>query len=702
MIIFPLAISNSLVCLFPTNECVNPAAAISDDVSAVVLDANDAVYAEKFCDQEDLPRFSIDVDIPGYIRINKGDVKKVLVAAQNFEASYLPPFVNALIQYTAGLHTSFATPGHHGGEFYRHTRTGRLFYHFLGPNVFRADISSSDSYMGDILLHEGMAEAAEKHAAKVFHADATYFVLNGTSAANKVCTNALLTDGDVVLFDRNNHKSVHHGALIQANAIPLYLETTRNPYGFIGGMPAHCLQEDELRRKLATIAPEKAQDKRPFRLAVFQLGTYDGILYNAADILRQVGHLCDYILFDCAWVGYEQFIPFLADMSPLTLDLDENSPGILVTQSVHKQLAGFSQTSQIHKKDFHLKGQARYITHDRFNNAFLQYASTSPNYPLFASLDMNASLHEDGRGEEIWYEACRLATEAKKEMLRRLRYFRPFVPDKVDGIPWEDIPTEKILSDRHYFAVDPDADWHGFIGFGEGQYCLDPCKILLYTPGINIEDWSYRDFGIPATIVSKYLQINQMTPEKNDLNSLLFLITPAETEEKLKRLIDLLAALEDAIDRDVPMRELLAPIVEANEEVYANYTIRRLCAEMHGFYKEHHVNLMQKIIFEADNLPPIAMTPKEADTAFARGKCEKVAIRDIEGRIALEGALPYPPGIITMVPGERWTAPVRRYFLALEEAMHALPGFAPEIQGVHRRTTPTGELEFYAYVYRDN
>ncbi len=162
--------------------------------------------------------------------------------------------------------------------------------------------------------------------------------------------NALLTPGDLVLFDRNNHKSNHHGALLQAGATPVYLETARNPYGFIGGIDAHCFEESYLRELITEVAPQRAKEARPFRLAVIQLGTYDGTIYNARQVVDKIGHLCDYILFDSAWVGYEQFIPMMADCSPLLLDLNENDPGILVTQCKHKQQAGFSQTSQIHKK----------------------------------------------------------------------------------------------------------------------------------------------------------------------------------------------------------------------------------------------------------------------------------------------------------------------------------------------------------------
>jgi ornithine decarboxylase len=137
-------------------------------------------------------------------------------AACDYEARLLPPFFNTLTQYVEMDNSTFACPGHQHGAFFKKHPAGRQFYDFFGENVFRADMCNADVKLGDLLIHEGSAKHAQKFAAKVFNADKTYFVLNGTSAANKVVTNALLTRGDLVLFDRNNHKSNHHGALIQA------------------------------------------------------------------------------------------------------------------------------------------------------------------------------------------------------------------------------------------------------------------------------------------------------------------------------------------------------------------------------------------------------------------------------------------------------------------------------------------------------
>ncbi len=376
-------------------------------------------------------------------------------AARTYEETLLPPFFGTLKRYTETANATFACPGHQGGEFFRKHPAGRQLFDFFGETLFRADICNADVKLGDLLIHEGPALAAQKHAAKVFNADKTYFVLNGTSASNKVVANALLTPGDLVLFDRNNHKSVHQGALLQAGATPVYLETARNPYGFIGGIDFHCFEEDYLRELIDEVTPDKAKLARPFRLAVIQLGTYDGTIYNARQVVDRIGKLCDYILFDSAWVGYEQFIPMMKDCSPLLLDLNENDPGIFVTQSVHKQQAGFSQASQIHKKDRHIKGQPRYCNHARLNNSFMAQASTSPFYPLFASLDMNATIHSDRSGQRLWGDCVKFGINARKLVLETCTLVRPFVPPQIDGRNWQDYPTDEIANDIRFFKFHP-------------------------------------------------------------------------------------------------------------------------------------------------------------------------------------------------------------------------------------------------------
>jgi ornithine decarboxylase len=406
----------------------------------------------------------------------------------------LPPFFGGIMAYDGEANVTFACPGHQGGQFFRKSPTGQLFFKHFGENIFRNDLCNADIDLGDLLIHEGAAAEAQRYAAEVFGADRTYFVLNGTSTSNKVVANAVLRRGDLVLFDRNNHKSLHQGALIQAGAIPIFLPTSRNPFGMIGAVDWDAWDESYLRERIRTNPlvkdPERFTAARPFRLACIQLATYDGTVYNVRKVLEKIGHLCEYVLWDEAWIGYNAFHPLFESHSPMRLEqLGADMPGLFSTQSVHKQGAGFSQASQIHKRDEHIRDQKRYIDHKRFNESFLIHASTSPFYPLFASLDVNAKVHEGKAGEVLWDRCIELGIETRKKFREFCHYyaqtgrceeerwfFDPFVPDlvtirgsslteDVDAARWEDIPTEVIKREQQCWSFHPEGAWHGYAGY---------------------------------------------------------------------------------------------------------------------------------------------------------------------------------------------------------------------------------------------
>ena len=701
-------------------EVVKLSTADFTEVSAVVIDIEDyrkgglnkvdgtALGIPVFLylrDEENTPEELVG-HVVGVISDNLTDRRlfgrQIDEAAKRYEDKVLPPFFGALAQYVYKGKSQFDCPGHQGGAYFRRHPAGRAFYDFYGEELFRSDLCNADVAMGDLLIHEGAPLKAQKAAAKIYNADKTYFVLNGTSASNKVVLNAALTPGDLVLYDRNNHKSVNHGALLQAGATPIYLETARNPFGFIGGIDEKCFDEKYLRDLIREKCPEKADAKRPFRLAVIQLGTYDGTIYNARQVVDKIGHLCDYILFDSAWVGYEQFIPMMRDCSPLLLELGPEDPGIFVTQSVHKQQAGFSQSSQIHKKDAHIRGQDRFIPHKVLNNAFMMHASTSPFYPLFASLDVNAKMQEGEAGRRLWADCVKTTIDARKLLLDTCHHIKPFIPNKVRGADWKSYPTNLISQDLEFFKFVPGEKWHSFEGYGESQYFVDPCKFMLTTPGINVETGEYEDFGVPATILANYLRENGIIPEKNDLNSILFLMTPAENKEKMDHLVSQIARFEKYLDEDAPLEDVLPGLYKHYEYRYHDYSIRQLCQEMHDFYKERNIKKIQKQMFRSEYMPKSVINPQDAHFAFLRGQAELVRMEDAEGRVAAEGALPYPPGVLCCFPGEVWGGPVLKYFLAWQDAMGRMPGFAPELQGVYVEDNGRGGKQVYCYVLKED
>ena len=699
----PLSISDSARKIFPINtrrELINLKDTDFPAVSAVILTKNDMEYVKKIESLSfDLPIIVVIEDGNEDAKINLQKIKSAVVIdsskknielysrkieslAQKYENKIDSPFFRALKEYTFTANSEFDCPGHQGGEFFMKHPAGKSFVDFFGENLFRADLCNADVKLGDLLIHEGPAYDAEKFAAKVFNADKTYFVLNGTSASNKIALNAIVTPGDLVLYDRNNHKSCCHGALIQGGGIPLYLQTSRNPYGSIGGIYEECFKEEYIRELIREKCPEKADLPRPIRLAVIELGTYDGVISNAKQIVEKIGKLCDYIMFDSAWVGYEQFIPMMKDCSPLLIELGPEDPGIIVTQSVHKQQAGFSQTSQIHKKDNHINGQDRYVTHKRFNNSYMMHSSTSPFYPLFAALDVNAKIHEGKAGRKLWNNCVKLGIDARKMVINNCKYFKPLVPPIVNGKKWEEGDTEDMAENIDYFLLKSGEKWHGFEGYGKRQYFIDPCKLNLLTSGIDIEKGEYEEFGIPATIVANYLRENLIIPEKCDLNDILFLLTPAESFAKIENLVNKLCEFESLLDSNVKLEKVLPDLVEKYEK-YKGYTIKQLCQEMHDFYKNRNISSIQKKMFLKEYFPEYVLNPQIANYEFIRGKGELIPLSECKGRIALEGALPYPPGIICVQPGERWNDTTINYFLSLEQIINEFPGFEPEIQGVY-------------------
>src|SRR5215469_9117984 len=268
---------------------------------------------------EDLPVEVLDF-IDGYVFLSEETpafiAKNLVSRLKQYAETLKTPFFGALIDYAEQGNQLWTCPGHNGGVFYNRSPIGRVFVEHLGEAVFRDDLDNSVIELGDLLVHEGPALQAQKEAAAIFGAERTYFVLNGTSSSNKIVLSALLAEGDLVLFDRNNHKAAHHGALFIGGAIPIFLETDRNAHGLIGPMFHEALDETSIREKIRdhplVTDKEAWRRKRPFRVAVIEQCTYDGTIYDARMIIDRIGHLCDYILFDEAWAGFMKFHPLFA------------------------------------------------------------------------------------------------------------------------------------------------------------------------------------------------------------------------------------------------------------------------------------------------------------------------------------------------------------------------------------------------------
>lgn len=481
-----------------------------------------------------------------------------------------------------------------------------------------------------------------------------------------------------------------------SGAKPVYIPTDRNALGLIGEMDPEALDETKIREEVAKVDPKKAQAKRPFRLAIVQLETYDGVFYDAKWIIDKIGKLCDYILFDCAWGGFEQFVPIMKHLSPMELEYGPDDPGILMTQSLHKQQAGLAQTSQILKKDSHLKGQKRYVDHKHFNNTYLKFVTSSYSYPIYASLTVNAYLTAGQGNKNWWDQTLRLGIEWRKKLLKKSKLFRPFVPDN-----FAEISTDELATNSKYWQFNPQDKWHGFTKMAAGQAMLDPLKITVITPGIDVKNAKYQPNGIPGPVVAEFLMEKRIIRAKDDLNSLLFLLTPGDTKAELDTLLEAFLEFEKYYLADAPLTEVLPKLAKVYPDRYKGYTLKQLCQEMHEYYRVNKTFTLQKELFSKPDMQNYEMTPEAADQLFMRNQSELVDLKDILGRVAVEGALPYPPGVFIVAPGEKWTRIDQKYFEVLVGAIESFPGFVPEIQGVYWNQNSDGTISVQAEVLKN-
>lgn len=678
---------------------------------------------------EDIP-VEVMREIDGYVFLAEETpqfiAKNLISRLRQYAETLKTPFFGALVDYAEEGNQMWTCPGHNGGIFYSRSPIGRIFVEHLGEAIFRDDLDNSVVDLGDLLVHEGPALRAQKEAAKIFGAERTYFVLNGTSASNKVVLGALVAEDDLVLFDRNNHKAAHHGALLLGQGTPIFLETDRNAHGLIGPIDYEALDEDKIREKIRTNPwvkdPDAWKKPRPFRVAVIQQCSYDGTINNADLLVEKLGPLCDYIMFDEAWAGFMKFHPLFQGRYGMGVkNLGPDSPGIITTQSTHKQLASFSQASQIHVKDKHIGDIERRVEHRRFNESFLQHASTSPFYPIFASLDVGAQMMKGKSGEVLWDDTIRLGIETRKKLRAIARefidkesdparqwFFDPFVPDvtRFDGrdMRWEDVPTDELARDPAHWMLEPGRGWHGFSHLGPNYAMTDPNKLTILTPGFDRRTGAYLEQGVPAPVVAEYLRENQIVPEKNDLNSLLFLLTPGVESSKAGGLMSALIFFKRLHDDNALLDEIMPDFVRRRAPRYNGVRLGDLCRDIHAFYRENNISALQRAQFRPEHLPEMAMLPHKAAKQLVRNKVDFVTLDQLPGRIATTLMLVYPPGIATVLPGERLTEaamPMIEYLKVFEKGANLFPGFDNEIQGVYRKQDADGRIRFYTYVVRE-
>jgi arginine decarboxylase len=614
-------------------------------------------------------------ELNGFIHMHEDTpefvARYIVREARTYLDSLAPPFFRALVHYAADGSYSWHCPGHSGGVAFLKSPVGQMFHQFFGENMLRADVCNAVDELGQLLDHTGPVAASERNAARIFNCDHLYFVTNGTSTSNKIVWNSTVAPDDIVVVDRNCHKSVLH-SIIMTGAIPVFLMPTRNHFGIIGPIPKEEFAWENIQKKIAANPFATDKNAKPRVLTITQ-STYDGVLYNVEEIKEMLDGKIDTLHFDEAWLPHATFHDFYGDYHAIGADRPRcKSSMVFSTQSTHKLLAGLSQASQILVQD----AEEIRLDRDVFNEAYLMHTSTSPQYSIIASCDVAAAMMEAPGGTALVEESLREALDFRRAMRK---------VDEEWGTDWwfkvwgpNDL-SEEGLEEREAWMLKANERWHGFGNLAEGFNMLDPIKATIITPGLDVDGSFSEEFGIPAAIVTKYLAEHGVIVEKTGLYSFFIMFTIGITKGRWNTMVAALQQFKDDYDKNQPCWKVLPEFV-AKHPRYERVGLRDLSTQIHEVYKTNDVARLTTEMYLSDMVP--AMKPTDAFARMAHRRIDRVPIDDLEGRITAVLLTPYPPGIPLLIPGEQFNKKIVNYLKFAREFNERFPGFETDVHGL--------------------
>jgi arginine decarboxylase len=614
-------------------------------------------------------------ELHGFIHMNEDTpefvARLIIREAKAYLDSLPPPFFKALTHYAADGSYSWHCPGHSGGVAFLKSPVGQMFHQFFGENMLRADVCNAVDELGQLLDHTGPVAASERNAARIYNCDHLYFVTNGTSTSNKIVWNSTVAPGDIVVVDRNCHKSVLH-SIIMTGAIPVFLMPTRNHFGIIGPIPKSEFAWENIQKKIERNPFATDKNAKPRVLTITQ-STYDGVLYNVEEIKEMLDGKIDTLHFDEAWLPHATFHDFYGDYHAIGADRPRCKESMVFsTQSTHKLLAGLSQASQILVQDAENNQLDRYV----FNEAYLMHTSTSPQYSIIASCDVAAAMMEAPGGTALVEESLKEALDFRRAMRK---------VDEEWGADWwfkvwgpNDL-SEDGLEEREAWMLKANERWHGFGNLAKGFNMLDPIKATIITPGLDVDGDFSDEFGIPAAIVTKYLAEHGVIVEKTGLYSFFIMFTIGITKGRWNTMVAALQQFKDDYDKNQPLWKVLPEFVQKHPR-YERVGLKDLCTQIHEVYKANDVARLTTEMYLSDMVP--AMKPTDAFSKMAHREIERVAIDDLEGRITAVLLTPYPPGIPLLIPGERFNKVIVNYLKFAREFGEKFPGFEADNHGL--------------------
>ena len=578
------------------------------------------------------------------------------------------PFFDALREYADRPIGNFhALPIARGHSVFN-SRWIDDFGRFYGDNLFMAESSSTAGGLDSLLEPTGSIREAQQLAARCFGARRTFFVTNGTSTANKIVHMALVRPGDIVLIDRNCHKSHHYG-LALAGARPVYLDAyPLQRYAIFGGVPLATLKQRLLDLK------REGQLAR-VRLLVLTNVTFDGIVYHPERVMEELlaihPRLC--FLWDEAWFAYGRFLPlmrqrtgmaaaralseklasrayrdeyqaFRSGLGPdgldglsdreilqqrLLPDPERARVRVYATQSTHKSLSAFRQGSMIHVWDERFERDAA----EPFTEAFFAHTSTSPNHQIVASLDV-ARKQMELEGFAMVKEAFQLSLRMRDRIAGDpliSKYLSVLEQDQLIPEAFRRSGFDRYVHSREVGALER--------AFAEDEFVLDPTRLTIYTPLTGNNGFEFR-----SQVLMKALgvQVNHTS-----INTVLMNATIGVTWGALSFLLDGFRRYAAGLDRRLEQATVEeGRLFEA--KVSAITTELPPLPEFSGFHPafrgspvgEGDLRAAFFLAFREDAVEHLPLARAEAVLASGRPL------------VSTRFVVPYPPGFPILVPGQ--------------------------------------------------
>ncbi len=649
----------------------------------------------------------------------------------DYASEVMPPFFKELVKYVNEYKYAWHTPGHMGGQGFLKSPAGTAFHKFFGEDVLRADLSISVPELGSLLDHSGVTGDAEQFSARVFGADETFYVLNGTSTANQIIWRSEVSPGERTLVDRNCHKSLNY-AMVITDAKPNYMIPMRNKMGIIGPVDFGKIP----------LLPDSGK----YKMSAVTNSTYDGVCYRVkeGEIVLDSLDCSENWHFDEAWYAYAKFHEIYKNHFAMELSSSEDGRIVFAGHSTHKLLTAFSQASMIHIKLPEFKGddkerkEAEEFYKTRFNESYMMHGSTSPQYNMVASLEVATKMmHDNGSTvfNEIITEAIELrrkiiAVKKDKESDKENRWFFGLWQPPCIGAEFaEGESIHKKLMKQEVWEIKPGDTWHGFEDIKDTYTMLDPIKLTITCPGFDLKSGvKAEEEGIPAAIVTNYLINKGIVCEKTDYYSFLLLNSIGTTRGKQGTLVAELLKFKQLYDSGAMLSEVFPDLVNKYKQ-YEGITLKEHCSMMHlklaGSGKDSNMIANMNRAFQA--IPKQVKTPSEAYRAVVRDEVEYMTIDEIRNSsdkdiIAGVMLVPYPPGIPVLMGGESFryvysdykskeTSPevgfdennsILDYLIERQEFENEFPGYDSDIHGIERTDADeNGNVKFKTLVIRE-